>query len=102
MIFLGDFSFVRIFLKNYRVTMTTTLELHVIRKIQWFCQQGEGFCMHVFSSIYIHTTMINLSLQVVYQCLLELTRLHNNNISMTLVVGYPIFCYAYRIYNTRT
>ena len=29
---LGDFSFVRIFLKNYRVTMTTTLELHV-RKI---------------------------------------------------------------------
>jgi hypothetical protein len=29
--------------------MTTTLELHV-RKIQWFCQQGEGFCMHVFSS----------------------------------------------------
>jgi hypothetical protein len=46
---LGDFSFVRIFLKNYRVTMTTTLELHV-RKIQWFCQQGEGFCMHVFSS----------------------------------------------------
>ena len=30
--------------------MTTTLELHV-RKIQWFCQQGEGFCMHVFSSI---------------------------------------------------
>ena len=34
--------------------------------------------------------MINLSLQVVYQCLLELTRLHNNNISMTLVVGYPI------------
>jgi hypothetical protein len=27
-IFLGDFSFVRIFLKNYRVTMTTTLELH--------------------------------------------------------------------------
>ena len=35
--------------------------------------------------------MINLSLQVVYQCLLELTRLHNNNISMTLVVGYPFF-----------
>ena len=50
MIFLGDFSFVRIFLKNYRVTMTTTLEPHV-RKIQWFCQQGEGFCMHVFSSL---------------------------------------------------
>jgi hypothetical protein len=51
--------------------------------------------------IYIHTRMINLSLQVVYQCLLELTRLHNNNISMTLVVGYPILCYAYRIYNTK-
>ena len=26
MIFLGDFSFVRIFLKNYRVTMTITLD----------------------------------------------------------------------------
>ena len=26
MIFLGDFSFVRMFLKNYRVTMTTTLD----------------------------------------------------------------------------
>jgi hypothetical protein len=26
MIFLGDFSFVRIFLKNYRVTVTTTQE----------------------------------------------------------------------------
>jgi hypothetical protein len=25
-VFLGDFSFVRIFLKNYRVTMTTTLD----------------------------------------------------------------------------
>jgi hypothetical protein len=25
-IFLGNFSFVRIFLKNYRVTMTTTLD----------------------------------------------------------------------------
>ena len=26
-------------------------------EIQWFCQQGEGFCMHVFSSIInkIHT-----------------------------------------------
>jgi hypothetical protein len=57
--------------------------------------------MHVFSSIYIRT-MINLSLQIVYQCLLELTRLHNNNISITLVVSYPILCYAYRIYNTRT
>jgi hypothetical protein len=32
--------------------MTTTLELHA-RKIQWFCQQGEGFCMHVFSSSYL-------------------------------------------------
>jgi hypothetical protein len=56
-IFLGDFSFVRIFLKNYRVTMTTTLELH-FRKIQWFCQQGEGFCMHVFSSTWELLTML--------------------------------------------
>jgi hypothetical protein len=46
-IFLGDFSFVRIFLKH--------LELDV-RKIEWFCQQGEGFCMHVFSSLYYTLT----------------------------------------------
>jgi hypothetical protein len=44
--------FVRIFLKNYRVTMTTALDTSC-SKIQWFCQQGEGFCMHVFSSISI-------------------------------------------------
>ena len=31
--------------------MTTTLELNVM-KTQWFCQQGEGFCRHVFSSLY--------------------------------------------------
>ena len=38
--------FVRIFLKNYRVTMTTALDTSC-SKIQWFCQQGEGFaCMY--------------------------------------------------------
>ena len=58
MILLGDFLFVRIFSKNYRVTMTTTLELHV-RKIQWFCQQGEGFCMHVFSSYMFSVIFVN-------------------------------------------
>ena len=42
--------FVRIFLKNYHVTMTTALDTSC-SKIQWFCQQGEGFCMHVFSSL---------------------------------------------------
>ena len=49
MIFLGDFSFVRIFLKNYRVTMTTTLDTSCLENTM-FCQQGEGFCMHVFAS----------------------------------------------------
>ena len=63
MIFLGDFSYVRIFLKNYRVTMTTTLELHV-RKIQWFCQQGEGFCMHVFSSYVIYIPKVGKKIQI--------------------------------------
>jgi hypothetical protein len=37
-------------LSIYRVTMTTTLDISC-SEIQWFCQQGEGFCMHVFSSI---------------------------------------------------
>ena len=50
MIFLGDFSFVRIFLKNYRVTMITTLDTSCSENTM-VCQQGEGFCMHVFSSI---------------------------------------------------
>ena len=69
MIFLDDFSFVRIFLKNYRVTMTTTLELHV-RKIQWFCQQGEGFCMHVFSSYHnlLHPLYLGVESHVTARC----------------------------------
>ena len=50
MIFLSDFSFVRIFLRNYRVTMTTTLDTSCSENTV-FGQQGEGFCMHVFSSI---------------------------------------------------
>ena len=32
--------------------------------------------------------MINLSLQVVYQCLLELTRLHNNKCEERALTGY--------------
>ena len=59
MIFLGDFAFVKIFLKNYRVTMTTTLELHV-RKIQWFCQQGEGFCIYSMIMAAGHTFSFKL------------------------------------------
>ena len=38
-----------VYYKYLQTINITTLELHV-RKIQWFCQQGEGFCMHVFSS----------------------------------------------------
>jgi hypothetical protein len=37
-IFLGDFSFVRIFLKNYRVTMTTTLVTSCSEKLLYFPQ----------------------------------------------------------------
>ena len=59
MIFLSDFSFVRIFLRNYRVTMTTTLDTSCSENTM-VCQQGEGFCMHVFSS--------NLLLQAYIRC----------------------------------
>jgi hypothetical protein len=48
-IFLGDFSFVRIFLKNYRVTMTTTLDTS--------CSENT---MVVFSSIIIRARLIRL------------------------------------------
>jgi hypothetical protein len=65
MIFLGNFSFVRIFLKNYHVTMTTTLDTSV-RKMQWFCQQGEGFCIHVFSSMNIIATIVLLIFLLYY------------------------------------
>jgi hypothetical protein len=51
-IFLGDFLFVRIFLKKYRVTMTTSLDTSCSENTMVF-QQGEGYCMHVFSSKYI-------------------------------------------------
>ena len=49
-IFLGDFSFVKIFLKNYRVTMTTTLDTSCSENTM-VLSEGEGFCMHVFSSL---------------------------------------------------
>ena len=47
--------------------MTTTLELRV-RKIQWFCQLGEGFCMHVFSSRYKLSYFANRILVSKGQC----------------------------------
>jgi hypothetical protein len=56
-IFLSDFSFVRIFLRNYRVTMTTTLDTSRSENTM-VCQQGEGFCMHVFSSTIIFWLLI--------------------------------------------
>ena len=49
-IFLSDFSFVRIFLRNYRVTMTTTLDTSSSENTIVLSARGEGFCMHVFSS----------------------------------------------------
>ena len=54
MIFLSDFSFVRIFLRNYRVTMTTTLNTSCSENTMVLSARrlGEGFCMHVFSSSY--------------------------------------------------
>ena len=54
MIFLGDFSFVKIFLINYRVTMTTTLNTSCSENTM-VLSEGEGFCMHVFSSYFIDT-----------------------------------------------
>jgi hypothetical protein len=45
-IFLGDFSIIKIFLiKLYRVNMTTTLNTSCSENI--FFHQGGGFCMHV-------------------------------------------------------
>ena len=53
MIFLGDFSFVKIFVKNYRVnTMTTTLNTSRSENAMVLSAR-RGFCMHVFSSIII-------------------------------------------------
>jgi hypothetical protein len=50
--FLGDFSFVRIFLKNYRVTITTTLDTSRSENIMVLLARRGFFCMHVFSSIF--------------------------------------------------
>ena len=46
-----NFSFVKIFLKNYLVTMTTTLNTSCSENTM-VLSEGEGFCMHVFSSSY--------------------------------------------------
>ena len=55
--FLGDFSFVRIFLKNYRVTMTTTLDTSC-SETTMVLSEGECFCMHVFSSPYMGASVV--------------------------------------------
>jgi hypothetical protein len=60
--------FVRIFFKNFRVTMTTALDTSY-SKIQWFCQQGEGFCMHVFSSSF-HKLCICKIRKLMWSCLI--------------------------------
>ena len=58
MIFLGDFSFVRIFLKNYRVTMTTTLDTSCSENTMVLSARREFLCMHVFSSYSIYVGII--------------------------------------------
>ena len=44
------FSFVRIFLKNYRVTMTTTLDTSCSENTMVLSARRGFLCMHVFSS----------------------------------------------------
>jgi hypothetical protein len=67
-IFLSDFSFVRIFLRNYRVTMTTTLDTSCSENTM-VCQQGEGFCMHVFSSYnLLHPLYLGVESHVTARC----------------------------------
>jgi hypothetical protein len=46
--FLGDFSFVRIFLKNYRVTMTTTLDT-LCSENTIVLSARPGFLLHLFN-----------------------------------------------------
>ena len=53
MIFLGDFSFVRIFLKNYRVTMTTTLDTSCSENTMVLsARRGVSACMYFLVSWY--------------------------------------------------
>ena len=50
-IFLGDFSFVKIFLENYRVAMTTTLNTSCSENTMVLsARRGVSARMHVFSS----------------------------------------------------
>ena len=42
---LGDFSSVRIFLKNYHVTITTTLDTSCSENTM-VLSEGEGFCVY--------------------------------------------------------
>jgi hypothetical protein len=50
-IFLGDFSFVRIFLKNYRVTITTTLDTSCSENIMVLSARRGSACMYFLVNI---------------------------------------------------
>jgi hypothetical protein len=51
-IFLGDFSFVRIFLKNYLVTMTTTFDTSCSEKYNGFVSKARvSACMYILVKI---------------------------------------------------
>ena len=45
-IFLSDFSFVRIFLRNYRVTMTTTLDTSRLENTMVVSKARVSACMY--------------------------------------------------------
>jgi hypothetical protein len=70
--FLGDFSFVRIFLKNYHVTMTTAFDTSCSENTM-VLSEGEGFCIHVFSSrFYKSVTTGNTLIRRLYITLISL------------------------------
>jgi hypothetical protein len=58
-IFLGDFSFVRIFLKNYRVIMTTTLDTSFLENtINGFVSKARVSACMYFLVIIIYNNSI--------------------------------------------
>ena len=70
MIFLGNFSFVRIFLKNYRVTMTTTLDQFMFGKCNGFVSKARVSAFMYFLVISSKTRQIliigNLHVRLIF------------------------------------
>jgi hypothetical protein len=65
-IFLSDFSFVRIFLRNYRVTMTTTLDTSCLENTIGFVSKARVSACMYFLVVVIYCAILNLHCNLMF------------------------------------